>query len=90
MADPVVTIVGEQRRRLVGAILGHAEREFYADLTPVQQQAFRAKVLASVGSFGDFVIDVVRGISQGSYVNDEVIKMFAEINSQLRNMQPGD
>lgn len=87
MSDPVVEIIGLQRRRLVGAILGHAEREFYPDLTEDQQKAFRAKVLGSVGSFSDFVIDVVHGTSQGSWVNDEVIELLAEVNRQVRNLR---
>lgn len=90
MADPVVAIVGEQRKRLVGAILGHAEREFYADLTDEQQKAFRAKVLTSASSFSDFVIDVVRGVSQGSWVNDEAMRLLAEINTQVRNIARED
>jgi hypothetical protein len=87
MADPVVAIIGEQRKRLVGTILGHAEREFYADLTVEQQHAFRIKVLVAAGSFSDFLIDVVRGVSQGTWVNDEVIGLLAEINNQVRNLQ---
>ena len=86
MADPVVAIIGEQRKRLVGAILGHAEREIYADLTEEQQRAFRAKVLTSASVFSDFVIDVVRGISQGMYVNEDAMRMLAEINAQVRNI----
>ncbi len=87
MADPIVGIVGEQRKRLVGAILGHAEREFYPDLTAEQQQAFRRKVLASASTFSDFVIDVVRGSAQGVWVNDEVVGLLAEINTQVRNLR---
>jgi len=86
VTDPFVAIVGEQRKRLVGAVLGHAEREFYADLTVEQQKAFRAKVLTSASAFSDFVIDVVRGISQGMYVNEDAMRMLAEINAQVRNI----
>lgn len=86
MADPVIAIISEQRKRLVGAILGHAERELYADLTEEQQRAFRAKVLTSASAFGDFVIDVVRGISQGMYLNEDAMRMLAEINAQVRNI----
>lgn len=90
MADPVVAIVYEQRKRLIGAILGHAERELYPDLTEEQQRAFRQKVLTSAGAFSDFVIDVVRGVSQGAYVNDEAMRLLADINTQVRNLTRED
>jgi hypothetical protein len=86
VADPVVAIIGEQRKRLIGAVLGHAEREMYPDLTEEQQRAFRAKVLQSAGAFSDFVIDVVRGVSQGVYLNEEAMRLLADINAQVRNI----
>lgn len=86
MSDPVVAIISEQRKRLVGSILGHAERELYADLTEGQQRAFRQKVLTSAGAFGDFVIDVVRGVSANHWVNDEAMQLLADISTQVRNL----
>jgi hypothetical protein len=89
-SDPVVAIVGEQRKRLIGAILGHAEREIYPSLTVAQQQAFRAKVLGAIGSFSDFVIDVLRGTSQGQWVNDDAMRLLAEISAQVTNLARED
>lgn len=85
-SDPVVAIIAEQRKRLIGAILGHAERELYPDLTAEQQHAFRAKVLSAAGAFGDFTIDVVRGVSQGAWVNDDAMRLLGDISAQVRNL----
>ena len=86
MADPVVETIGNQRRRLVATILGHAEREIYPSLTQEQQLAFRAKVLQSTSAFSDFVIDTVRASSQGGiWINEDVVELLATITAQARN-----
>lgn len=82
MSDVVTELVGEQRRRLVGSILGFMEREIYPDLTPLQQAQVRKKVLTSVGVFSDFTLDCIRACNKGWVVNEEALRLLHQINAQ--------
>lgn len=74
----------EQRKRLVGSLMEHLERHVYPTLTRDQQQALRTKVLASVGAYHDFILDVLKAsVSDGSVTNDVALEMLAEINRKL-------
>ena len=85
MSDPTSEIVVRQRRRLVAAILGHAEREFYAQLTQAQRDSFREKVLQAAAAYADVTLDLVRTQTQGVWVNEDVLEILAEINEQFLN-----
>jgi hypothetical protein len=84
MADPLVRLIGERRKRLVASILGHAEREFYAQLSPQQQKAFREKTLGAVDEFADLMRDVVRVTGDDAPVNEHVIDLLEAIHRKLR------
>lgn len=87
MSNDVVTqMIARQRRRLIASILGHAERELYDDLTQGQQEAFRKKVITSVGVFADFAIDATRSANEGYWVNEEAMKLLADLSEQVRNL----
>lgn len=60
MDNSLVRLVGERRKRLVASILGHAEREFFDQLTPIQQREFRGKVLTSIDEFADMMRDILK------------------------------
>jgi hypothetical protein len=83
MSDILADLAGEQRARLVGSVLGHAEREVYPQLTPQQRKAFRDKVLACVGVYHDFVLDCLRAANKGSVVNEEAMRLLGDIHRQL-------
>lgn len=83
MSDVVTELVAEQRRRLVGSILGFMEREIYPDLTVQQQVAVRKKVLTSVGVFSDFTLDCIRACNKGWVVNEEAMRLLNAINDQV-------
>ncbi len=73
-----------QRRRLVGTILGFAERELYPQISKDQQQAFRAKVLTAVEGYHDLVMDIV-GVAEDDNViiNAEALELLRDIREQL-------
>lgn len=80
----VRSLAVEQRRRLVGSLMEHLERHVYPSLTREQQQAVRTKVMASVGVYHDFILDVLKAsISDGSVTNDVALEMLADINRKL-------
>lgn len=82
--DVVVQLVAAQRRRLIAAVMGELEERAYPHLSLDEQQALRRKVLQSVGSFSDFVIDVLRSSQSSSWqVNEEALRVLHEINSKV-------
>jgi hypothetical protein len=70
----------------VASILGHAEREVYPHLTPLQRQAFRNKVLSSIDVYHDLVMDLIK-VYEGrddTIVNEEALKMIRDIHTELK------
>jgi len=89
--DPMAAAVVRQRRRVVAAILGHVEREIVpllpAGSRDAAYQDLRQKVLTSTAAYQDFMLDAIRGATQGVWVSDDVLEMLADISSQLRNQE---
>jgi hypothetical protein len=80
-ADYAIRVAGNQRQRLVGNLMGFAERELYPDLTPTQQRAFRDKVLQAVGQYHDAVLDLLKAsVEDGSAVNEHAIRLIEDIH----------
>lgn len=73
-------LIRERRKRLVASILGHAEREFYAQLDPEQRAAFREKVIDSIDSFSDLMRDIVSVQGEDAIVNAHVVQLIEEIH----------
>jgi hypothetical protein len=74
----------EQRKRLVGSLMEHLERNVYPVLTPEQRTAVRQKVLSSVGAYHDFMLDVLKAsVSDGSVTNDVALELLEQINRKL-------
>lgn len=74
----------EQRKRLVGSLMEHLERNVWPHLTKDQQVATRSKVMASVGAYHDVVLDMLKAsVSDGSVTNEVALEMLADINRKL-------
>lgn len=86
MADVITELISEQRKRLVASILGHAEREIYADLTPEQRAGLRKKVLESVGVFSDFALDCVRASTKDWTVNEEALRVLNQVSRDVSRL----
>lgn len=84
MADPLIRLIGERRKRLVATVMGHAEREFYAQLSPQQQKAFREKTLTAIDEFADLMRDVVKITGEDSVVNSHAIDLLEQIHDSQR------
>lgn len=80
-------LIGERRKRLVASILGHAEREFFAQLTPQQQREFRAKVLGSVDEFADLMRDVLKITGEDVILNDHALQLLEALHDQQRQLK---
>lgn len=87
MADTHLTrLVRERRKRLVASILGHAEREFFPQLSAEQQTAFRDKTLASIDDFADFVRDIIKVTGEDVVVNAHVVQILEDLHHGQRNI----
>ena len=87
MADNhLVRLIGERRKRLVATIMGHAEREFFAQLTPQQQQEFRRKAVGAIDEFADLMRDVLKITSEDVVVNAHALELLEAIHDSQRTL----
>jgi hypothetical protein len=87
MADTHLSrLVRERRKRLVATVLGHAEREFYSQLSEEQQAAFREKVITSIDDFADFVRDIIKVTGEDVVVNAHVVEILEALHSNQRTL----
>jgi hypothetical protein len=83
MADNhLARLVAERRKRLVASILGHAEREFYAQLTPEQQATFRRKTLGAVDEFCDLMRDILKISGEDVVLNQHALDLLNALHDQ--------
>lgn len=78
--DEVRELIMQQRSRCVAGILQHAEQSFYSKLTREEKTAFRQKVLDSVGTYHDLVLDVLKVQRKTNVINEEVIPLLRMIH----------
>lgn len=84
--DQLVRLLVERRKRLVASILGHAEREFFAQLSVQQQQDFRRKTLGAVDEFADLMRDVLKITSEDVVVNGHALELLEKIHQTQRTL----
>ena len=80
----LVRLITERRKRLVASIMGHAEREFFDQLTPKQQQEFRRKTLTAIDEFADLMRDVLKITSEDAVVNGHALELLEKLHDSQR------
>lgn len=83
MDSQMVKLVTERRRRLVATVMGHAEREFFSQLTPQQQADFRRKTLAAIDDFCDLMRDLLRITGDDAVINEHAISLLEQIHRKV-------
>ena len=84
MSEFVRNLLTEQRKRMVGSLMGYLEREVYPRLTVPQQRALREKVLASTAPYHDACLDMLKAsVNDGTVVNEEALRLISELNTRL-------
>ena len=74
----------EQRKRLVGSLMDHIEKQVYPHLPPDAKKALRDKVLSSVGAYHDFVLDVFKAsVNDGLMTNEVALELLRDIHSAV-------
>jgi hypothetical protein len=85
MADSqLARLIGERRKRLVATILGHAEREFFTQLTPQQQRDFRAKTLTAIDDYADLMRDVLKISGDGVVLNSHALELLEALHDNQK------
>ena len=89
MADDLMRrLAGEQRRRFVAAILGAAEQSpWWSRLSVTEQRAHREKVLVSVGSYHDFMLDVIKVTNDDGVRNEHAISLLTQVHESQRRVE---
>lgn len=82
--------LAQPRKRLTGSILGHCEgAAWYDELTSDEREALRQKVLDSIATYHDAVLDVIKaldGESEG-VTNQAVWEFLQVIHRDLRSQR---
>lgn len=74
----------EQRRRTIGALMGHIEERVYPRLPAAERKDLRDKVLATVNAYHDICLDILKSsVSDGTVVNEEAVRMLTEMHAAM-------
>ena len=76
-------LLTERRVRLVGSLLGEAERTLFPHVPVQAQREFRQKVLEFVGSYHDVALDCMKASVDDGTRNDPA-EILAAIRSEIR------
>lgn len=77
-------LISERRRRMVATILGHAEREFYAQLTDAQRTEFRAKTLGAIDEFCDLTRDILKVMADDVMINQHALELLEALHDNQK------
>jgi hypothetical protein len=83
-SDFVRNLLIEQRKRMVGGIMAHAEQSgWWPKMSRSEQLAFRDKVLASTGAYHDVVLDCVKAaVGDGAVINEEAMGLIRDLHDR--------
>lgn len=84
MSDLARSLAIEQRKRLVASVMQYLEEEVYPHLPPEKRRPLRTKVLDSIGTYHDFVLDVIKVNDADAIQNDEVLRLLRLIHDNQR------
>lgn len=89
MADDIMRrLAGEQRRRFIAGILGAAEQSsWWGKLSVTEQRSYREKVLTSVGSYHDFMLDVIKVSNDDTVRNEHALTLLQQVHDSQRRLE---
>jgi hypothetical protein len=86
-SDFVKNLLIEQRKRLLGTVLGHVDRELASSLTPRQKADLRDKVMAAVGVYHDTCLDMLKAsVDDGIIPNAELLSVLESLHSDVKGL----
>lgn len=88
MADDLARrLAQEQRKRLVASLMEYLEQNVYTHLTRGEQRSLRAKVMDAVGSYHDFVLDILKVNRDGMVQNEESLRLIKQVHQAQRRIE---
>ena len=82
MGVPVRDFLKRRRDRLIGSILGYAERELFESLTKEQREGLRKVVIDASNGYHDSVLDLVK--AEDGVRNDKVVELLERVDLHIR------
>ena len=83
--DVIRALAVEQRKRLVASMLQFVEEQpWYGQLAHNDRKALRSKVLDSVGTYYDFMRDVIKVRGEDYVQSEEGLKLLRAIHAKVR------
>lgn len=89
MADDMIRrLAGEQRRRFIAGMLGAAEStQWWPKLSAPEQRAYRDRVMSSVGTYHDFMLDVIKVGTEDGVVNEKALELLESVRASQRRVE---
>lgn len=89
MSDDIMRkLAGEQRRRFIAGVLGAAEMSpWWGRLSVPEQKAYRDKILTSVGSYHDFMLDVIKVSHDDVIRNEHAVNLLQAVHDSQRRLE---
>lgn len=86
--DMIRGLATEQRKRFIASMLNAAEQApWWSRLNPGEKTAYREKVLACVGIYHDFMLDVLKVSSQDSVRNELAVSLIQQVHDSQRRLE---
>lgn len=84
MAIDTRELLDRQRKRLVGAVLGHCENaRWWQQLSELERRQLRDKVLTAAGAYHDLMLDLVRSTDDGAF-NEHALQILDRIHAAVK------
>lgn len=81
MSVPVRDFLQQRRNRALGTIMGHLEREHFANhAQPDRDRCCRMVVLEAINGYHDAVLDLLKAEDNNSVRNEEVIALLQRLD----------
>lgn len=85
--DMMRRLASEQRKRFVAGLLGAIETSAWYDrLAQTERRALREKVLVSVGTYHDFMLDVIK-VGDAGTVNEHALTIIQAVHDSQRRLE---
>lgn len=77
-----------QRKRLIASILNEIENsDWYTELTDVEKRVLRDKVLNSINTYHDFILDIIN-VGEDDYTrNAHALTLIEQIHQSQRRLE---
>lgn len=89
--DKVKKLAVEQRKRLVAGLLNAVESTaWYKRLTEDERQAYRREVFVRVGTYHDFMLDVIKVVDDdNTLVNERALDLIEQVHASQNRLERG-